>query len=132
MAPSKHFVDVPTRQVRMYKSVSEDRLQLLLDRLRANVTYRIDWVSYISALFSAVVTIYTIYDSWKGTGSQVVLLMMTSVFITALCLRAYDSYNDGKQIQPMSNEDFLNELAEEPNEEIEDQKESINNASVKF
>lgn len=51
MAPSKHFVDVPTRQVRMYKSVSEDRLQLLLDRLRANVSYRIDWVSYISALF---------------------------------------------------------------------------------
>jgi len=27
MAPSKHFVDVPTRQVRMYKSVSEDRSQ---------------------------------------------------------------------------------------------------------
>lgn len=132
MPPSKHFIDVPTRQVRMYKSVSEDRLQWLLDRLRANVSYRIDWVSYVSALFSAVVTVYTIYDSWKGTGMQVFLLMMTTVFITALCIRAYDSYSNEQKIQPMSNEDFLSELAEEQSEEAEEQKESISNASVKF
>lgn len=37
MAPSKQFVNVPTRQTRLYANVSEDRMELLLDRLRASI-----------------------------------------------------------------------------------------------
>lgn len=132
MPPSKQFVDVPTRQVRMYKSVSEDRLQLLLNKLRESISYRVDWVSYVSAIFSAVVTIGSICDSWKGTWWQVLLLMLTSVFITALCIRAHDSYCEEKASQPLSNEDFLRELAEEQNETSEAQKDSVTDASIKF
>lgn len=132
MPPSKHFVDVPTRQVRMYKSVNEDRLLLLLNRLRANVSYRIDWVSYISAFFSAIVTIYTICDSWKGTQDQVVLMMLTAAFMTALALRAFDAWRAKKETQPFSNEDFLSELAEEQGDDSESQKANIDNATIKF
>lgn len=48
MAPSKQFVNVPTRQTRLYANVSEDRMELLLDRLRASIQKSVDWVALYS------------------------------------------------------------------------------------
>ena len=42
MAQSKQFRNLNSRQFRLYKNVSEDRLELLLDRFRASIVGQID------------------------------------------------------------------------------------------
>lgn len=132
MPPSKQFVDVPTRQTRLYKSVSEDRMELLLDRLRASLQQKIDWVGSCSAVFTGLASFLALAESWKGTGSQIIYLVLTVVFVTIVCWRTGSMWLTTRNQHPMTNEEFLNALAEEQEEDTEKQKESVNDASVKI
>lgn len=81
MAPSKQFVNVPTRQTRLYANVSEDRMELLLDRLRASIQKSVDWVGVFSAIFAVIASYISLYDSWKASTIQIVLLWNSRFYL---------------------------------------------------
>lgn len=132
MPPSKQFQDVQARRVRLYKGVSEDRMELLLDRFRLSLQQKIDWVGAGSAVFTGVASFASLYESWNGTQSQIGYLVATVVFVTIVCWRTGALWWSSRNTHPMTNEEFLSAIAEEEEEESEAQKESINNASMKF
>lgn len=131
MAPSKQFVNVNSRQTRLYKNVSEDRLELMLDRFRASMGPKVDWVGCGAALFSAIACLYALYDSWIGSRVQIAMLCLTMVFGTVVSYRMIVAWCKDRQSKPMTNADFLSELVEEQeDDEDEMQTARIKDASV--
>ena len=131
MAPSKQFVNVNSRQTRLYKNVSEDRLELMLDRFRASMGTKVDWVGCGAALFSAIAYLCALYDSWVGSRVQIAMLCLTMVFGTVVSYRMIVALWKARQSKPMTNADFLSELVEEQEcDEDEMQTARIKDASV--
>lgn len=102
MAPSKQFVNVPTRQTRLYANVSEDRMELLLDRLRASIQKSVDWVGVFSAIFAVIASYISLYDSWKASTIQIVLLITTTVFGSIVAYRVAATCWALKKYHPMT------------------------------
>ena len=127
MAPSKQFVNVNSRQTRLYKNVSEDRLELLLDRFRARMDTKVDWIGCLAALFAAAACLYTLYDSWIGSLVQIAMLCLTMVFGTVVSYRMIIACYQNRNSKPMTNADFLSELVEEQ----EDEEDAMQTARVK-
>ncbi len=132
MAPSKQFVNVPTRQTRLYANVSEDRMELLLDRLRASIQKSVDWVGVFSAIFAVIASYISLYDSWKASTIQIVLLITTTVFGSIVAYRVAATCWALKKYHPMTNEEFLTALAEVQEDESEQQTEKVKDASVQI
>lgn len=130
MAPSKQFVNVPTRQTRLYANVSEDRMELLLDRLRASIQKSVDWVGVFSAIFAVIASYISLYDSWKASTIQIVLLITTTVFGSIVAYRVAATCWALKKYHSMTNEEFLTALAEVQEDESEQQSEKVKDASV--
>lgn len=132
MAPSKQVRGIRAKPVRIYNGVSEDRMELLLDRLRLSLQQRIDWVGAVSALFTGIASFASLWESWKGSPTQISYLIATVIFVTIVCWRTGDVWLTSRKTHPMTNDEFLSALAEEEEEESEIQKESIDKASMRF
>lgn len=130
MATNKPFVSVPSRQTRLYANVSEDRMELLLDRFRASLRQNIDWVGVWSAVFATVASFVGLYESWRGTTVQIILLMATTVFGSVVAYRVFDFLKINRERHPMTNEEFLAALAEEMIVEEERRSAGIDKTSV--
>lgn len=107
-------------------------MELLLDRLRLSLQQRIDWVGAVSALFTGIASFASLWESWKGSPTQISYLIATVIFVTIVCWRTGDVWLTSRKTHPMTNDEFLSALAEEEEEESEIQKESIDKASMKF
>lgn len=130
MPPSKQFINIRARQTRLYTSISEDRMELLLDRFRASQHQDIDWVGVLSAAFATVVSFIGLWDAWKGSPMQIVLLVATTVFGSIVTYHVVRLWRFNKARKPMTNEEFLAALAEEQEEEPEQPSVNVDKASV--
>lgn len=83
--------NVPTRQTRLYSKVSGDRMELLLDRFRASMQPKIDWVGAFASAFTAVAGFIALAESWKGSVLQISLLICMTVFATVIVYRMIDA-----------------------------------------
>lgn len=131
MPPSKQFVNVRTRQTRLYANVSEDRLELLLDRLRSSMKKGVDWVGVSGAGFTTVASYAGLFESWVGSATQISLLIVTTIFGSIITYRVVDAFLSSKKFHPMTNDEFLTALAEEE-EDSERQSEKVKDASVQI
>lgn len=131
MPPSKQFVNVRTRQTRLYANVSEDRLELLLDRLRTSIQKGTDWVGVSGAGFTTIASYVGLYESWAGSATQIGLLIITTIFGSIIAYRVAATCWALKKYHPMTNDEFLTALAEEE-EDSERQNEKVKDASVQI
>ena len=130
MAQSKQFRNLNSRQVRLYKNVSEDRLELLLDRFRASIVGQIDWIGSCAALFSVVTSLFALCESWICSNNQLMMFGLSIIFGTVVAYRMIVSLLRVRKCKPMTNEAFLKELAEEQKDEDATQTEEVKGASV--
>lgn len=130
MPPSKQFTCVRSRQTRLYTNVSEDRMELLLDRFRSSLKQDIDWVGVSSALFATIASFIGLWDAWRGAPMQIALLIATSVFGAIVSFHIVSRLMTNRKNRPMTNEEFLAKLVEEIAEENERQAARMDKAAV--
>ena len=107
-------------------------MELLLDRFRASMENKIDWIGYATSLLTVASGYGALYESWAGNWIQISLLIATTVFATVIAYRMIFALIASKSSHPMTNQEFLSAFAKEQEDEESRTAEKISDASVQI
>lgn len=100
------------RTVTLYNDVSEDRLELLLDRFRSSIKAEFDWIGYIGSVAAVVASIISLFSDWRGSVFQIVSFGILLIFGSVVAYRGVEKYRESKDKHEMTNDEFINALFE--------------------